>query len=131
MITNNKTERVTSQKKLILDYLKSVDVHPSAEKVFREVRKKLPQISKGTVYRILNNLGENQKIMEIPWEVGRYDGNVSFHAHFFCEECKMIFDIFDISEKCGFLKNNGIKKVGKIKSHQINFYGICKHCQKK
>ncbi|MBC7073854.1 transcriptional repressor, partial [Candidatus Parcubacteria bacterium] len=48
-------ERLTSQKKIILDYLKSVRTHPSAEEIFEKVRKRLPQISLGTVYRILKN----------------------------------------------------------------------------
>src|SRR3989344_3001733 len=49
-------ERLTCQKKIILDYLKSVQSHPSAEIIFKEAKKKLPQISLGTVYRNLNTL---------------------------------------------------------------------------
>ena len=62
MIKKEKRERITSQKKLILDYLKSVKCHPSAGKVFFEVQKKLPRISRGTVYRILKNLKGKREI---------------------------------------------------------------------
>ena len=123
-------ERITSQKKLILDYLKSVKCHPSAEKVHLEVRKKLPKISRGTVYRILNNLKEKGEIQEIPCEVSHYDGDISSHAHFICEKCGEIFDIFDVCKECNILRSKKTK-VGGIKNYQIHFHGICKNCERK
>ena len=122
----NKRERITNQKRVILDYLKSTETHPTAEKVYFEVKKKLPQISLGTVYRILNNLKEKGEIQEIPSQVSHFDGNVLPHAHFICQNCQKIFDVF---LRCEILKNQKIK-VGKIKNYQIIFYGICKKCQK-
>ena len=125
MITKNKQERLTSQKQLIVDYLKSVKNHPSAETIFKQVRKKLPRISLATVYRILNNLKQREEILEIPSEQRRYDGNTSSHSHFICQCCKNISDVFD---KCHILKTKKTK-VGKIKKYQIYFYGECKNCQ--
>lgn len=122
-------ERITSQKKIILEYLKSTKSHPTAEEVYKQVRKKLPRISKGTVYRILKGLKKKGEIREIPCkDCCHYDGDISFHAHFFCKECGKIFDI----EK-EFLKSSTLKKikVGKVKNYSISFYGICKQCQKK
>lgn len=129
MFTNEKQvkirERITSQKKIILDYLKKTRNHPSAKTVYSAVREKLPRISMGTVYRILNDLKKRGEIQEIPQEVARYDGDVSSHIHFICENCDNIFDIYD---KCEFLKRKKIK-VGKIKKYQVYFYGNCKNCQ--
>jgi Fe2+ or Zn2+ uptake regulation protein len=130
MITKNKTERITNQKKVILDYLKSVKIHPDAEKVYFEVKKKLPRISLGTVYRILNNLSEKKEIRKIPAEISRFDGDISSHAHYICEKCHAVFDIFNICKDCRILKNKKTK-VGKIENYQIYFYGICKKCSKK
>ena len=45
MITKKQRERITSQKKIILDYLKEVNTHPSAEDIYLKVRKRLPRIS--------------------------------------------------------------------------------------
>jgi len=125
MITNKK-ERLTNQKRVILEYLKSTKSHPCAKEVYLEVKKKLPQISLGTVYRILNQLKEKGEIKEILTEVSHFDGDTSFHSHFICEKCKKIFDVF---EEIPELKNKKLK-VGKIKDYQIIFYGICKNCKK-
>lgn len=126
MITNKK-ERITSQKKVILDYLKSAKNHPSTKEIFKKVRKKLPRISLGTVYRILKSLKENEKIQEISNEVCRYDGDLTPHSHFICKECQQIFDVF---EKFAILRYKKLK-VGTIKNYQIYFYGYCKKCRSK
>jgi len=125
MITNKK-ERLTNQKRVILEYLKSTKSHPCAKEVYLEVKKKLPQISLGTVYRILNQLKEKGEVKEILTEVSHFDGDTSFHSHFICQRCKKIFDVF---EKVPKLKNKKLK-VGKIKDYQIIFYGICQNCEK-
>ena len=107
MITNKKNkkiERITNQKKIILDYLKSVTYHPSAETIYLAVKKKIPKISRGTIYRNLKKFKDNKEIQEIPIEVSHYDGNVSPHAHFICEKCSKIFDLFNVCKKCSILK---------------------------
>jgi len=129
MITNKKKERATCQKKIILDYLRSVKTHPSAEEVYLAVRKKLSRISLGTVYRNLKRLSRSGEIQEISCNscgIIRYDGNVCPHAHFFCNKCKRIFDV---KKKIKKVEKN--IKIGKIKNYQIYFYGICKKCAKK
>lgn len=123
-------ERLTNQKKTVLDYLKSVKNHPTAENVYLGVKKKLPQISLGTVYRILHNLSERRAIVKIPSEVSRFDGDTSSHAHYICKKCGAIFDVFDIDNSCETLKNKKTK-VGKVENYQIYFYGTCKKCSKK
>lgn len=125
MITKNKTERITCQKKIILDYLKNIKTHPSAEVIYREVKKKLPRISLGTVYRNLKTLKEKGKIQEILYGIAHFDGDISPHAHFICEKCEKIFDIFG---EIGILEYKKLK-VGKVKNYQVYFYGLCNNCQ--
>lgn len=128
------TERLTSQKKIIKDYLLNTKTHPSAEEVYKGVKKKLPRISRGTVYRILNGFKVAGKIQEIPTRISRYDGDTSLHVHFVCEECQRVFDVKDpfivnFRKECPVLRRKKIK-VGKINNHQSYFYGICNKCQK-
>lgn len=124
-------ERMTSQKKIVLEYLKSVKTHPTAEVIFKEVKKKLPAISHATVYRILNNLKKKSQLQTISArKTTFFDGDTSDHAHFICEECGKVFDIFDVCSHCDILKNKRTK-VGKINHFKIKFYGICQKCKSK
>jgi len=124
------TERLTSQKKIILEYLEKTRNHPTAEQVYNNVRKKLPQISKGTVYRILKGFHNKGKVLGIPVAgVTHFDGNTLPHAHFICQKCNKIYDVFDVCGSCDILKNKKLK-VGDIKNYKIYFYGVCKKCKK-
>lgn len=123
-------ERLTSQKQIILDYLTKVKTHPTAEEIFQEVRRKLPRISQGTVYRVLNNFinkGDAQIILSKG--VSHFDGDTSPHAHFICQSCSRVYDVFDVCSNCDVLKNKKIK-VGEINHFKIYFYGECKKCKR-
>jgi Fe2+ or Zn2+ uptake regulation protein len=124
-----KKERTTAQKIFILNYLKSVKSHPSAEIVYKEVKKKLPNISQGTVYRVLNNFKEKGEIQAIDTkETVHFDADISPHAHFICESCGEVYDVMDECCECGVLKSKKTK-VGKINNFKINFYGTCNNCK--
>lgn len=118
----NNGMRLTKQREIMLEELKKVKTHPDAKQVYEIVRKKIPNISFGTVYRNLRVLKELGLIMELNYDVGRYDGNTSKHYHFTCEKCKKIFDIFqDYSAK-------GFRLKHKIKSMRIDLFGVCSEC---
>ena len=128
MTLSQKKERSTAKKSFIFGYLKSVKTHPSAEVVYKEVKKKLPSISQGTVYRVLNNFKEKGEVLAIDTKNNvHFDADTSDHAHFICENCGNVFDVADECSKCGILKNKKTK-VGSINSYKINFYGTCKCC---
>jgi Fur family ferric uptake transcriptional regulator len=86
---------MTQQRHVILDELKRLDSHPTADELYEIVRKKLPKISLGTIYRNLEILAESGMIQKI--EVGgtqkRFDGNTEDHYHIRCVECGRIVDI--------------------------------------
>jgi len=119
-------ERHTCQKSIILNYLKNIKTHPTAEQIHQAVKKQLPHISLGTVYRNLNLLRKKGEIQEIFSFSSHFDGDISPHAHFICEKCHKIYDIFD---NCSILKKKQTK-VGKINKYQIYLYGICKQCDR-
>lgn len=126
---SGKKERMTAQKTFVLDYLKGVKSHPTAETVCIEVRKKLPNISQGTVYRLLNSFKDKGEIQAIDTkDTAHYDADISDHAHFICEECQNVYDVIAECSKCGILRDKKTK-VGSINSYKINFYGICKNCK--
>lgn len=125
-MATQKIERFTSQKKIILDHLKNVTSHPSAESIHRAVKRKLPSISLGTVYRILDNLEKKGEILEIPHRIGRYDGNVTPHMHFLCEKCGEISDVF---QDCDVVECQKLHNLGQINYYRIYLYGLCNKCK--
>lgn len=127
MITNKK-ERLTCQKKIILDYLKRTSTHPTADVIYSAVKRKLPQISLGTIYRNLKIMREKGEVLEIPGEISRWDGELSPHSHFICRKCKRIYDVFKGSQLLRLRRN---LKIGKVTNYQVYFYGICKNCEKR
>ena len=125
-------QRRSRQRKVILDVLKRTKAHPSAECVYREAKKVIPNISLGTVYRNLKLLQSVGEVSEISCEgdEGRFDGNPHLHYHITCRQCGKIKDVEDI------LLNNIEKKVAavtgfKIVNHCVGFQGICPECLNK
>jgi len=88
-------QRSTKQKAAIIDYLRSVKTHPSAETVYLALKRKMPRLSLGTVYRNLDAYAQEGK--SLTFEVNgqqRFDGDVSPHSHFACEECGGVQDLW-------------------------------------
>ena len=120
-------ERLTNQKQIILDYLQHTKSHPSAEEVFIAVKKKLPRISLGTVYRNLDNFVQKNEIEEIPGETKRFDADLNHHHHFVCKKCQRIFDLDNLKTDLKYLKDK-TKSVGTFNNYKIFVYGVCKKC---
>ena len=122
--------RITRQRSIILKELRKVKSHPTADSIFRMARRRIPSISFGTVYRNLNLLKNQGRILELT--CGKYsccyDGNISKHYHFLCLKCKNIFDLDE-----PVLKDLDIrisKKSGMhVEYHRIDFYGYCRVCK--
>lgn len=121
-------KRLTKQKIVILNYLRSTACHPTAEKIYQEARKKLPRVSLGTVYRNLNFLVNQGLALKIHTADDRdhFDGNIGIHAHFICGRCKTIHDIC-IDKPFNF---KIINKIGRADLIECNIYGICRRCKK-
>ena len=120
--------RNTKQLKVVWDAIKDDNSHPTADQVYERVRKKLPAISLGTVYRNLQKLVADEKLQVLALgRLQRFDSLVERHQHFICERCKRVYDVFieEQSEiKPAKLPHEGFK----VTSHQLAFYGTCKHC---
>lgn len=124
------TKRYSKQREKILEAVKHSEEHPTAEMVYEEVRKALPKVSLGTVYRNLNLLTEEGRVRELILEdnVKRYDGNLSEHYHCICNSCGDIIDIkFDSDEMLQDLSSR-IRHFH-IDDHKIEFYGLCTDCE--
>jgi Fe2+ or Zn2+ uptake regulation protein len=124
-----KTTRLTSQKLKIMQHLMSVKTHPTADQVYAAVKKDLPAISLATVYRNLNQLAAQGKILKL--EIGgefHFDGDICGHQHCVCRECGRIMDTFqkDISDYAmHHIKAKGFQP----ECVSVIFKGLCSACR--
>lgn len=120
----------TPQRKVILEELSKLKTHPSADQLFELVRKKLPKISLGTIYRNLDYLSEEGIIKKLDSGSGqkRFDYNVNHHYHIRCIKCDRIDDIeIPINHE---LQRSIIDATDfEIINHNLEFTGICPNCK--
>ena len=126
----NILRRNTRQRQVILEELRKVKSHPTADAVFKMVRKRFPGISYGTVYRNLNLLRDESKVMELSYGrySRRYDGTVGNHYHFFCLSCKNVFDLEDLPLLKDLEELAGANPDFRVVSHRLEFHGYCRKC---
>ncbi len=122
----------SKQRERILELLGSTVSHPTASWIYDKLKKEIPELSLGTVYRNLNILIEQGLIRKIDFgsTFDRYDADISPHYHFICERCGSIIDLkIPIDGEL----NKRVEKATnfKTKRHRIEFYGLCDKCSKK
>lgn len=85
----------SKQREAVLKTVRSVTSHPTAAEVYEAVRRELPNISLGTVYRNLSVLCEAGDLLCLHMGDGveRYDGNCNTHLHLHCRVCGGITDV--------------------------------------
>lgn len=118
----------SKQRNVIKDILRGTTCHPTAEWVYAEAKKTIPNISLGTVYRNLNQLVDAGEAIVVAdkLEKARYDGCVVEHAHFVCEKCAEVYDLV-IPEAL----NAQILSMPncKVTNYGLTFHGICTNCK--
>ncbi len=119
----------SKQRELILNYMKQMHGHISAEDLFHKINEN-EKISLATIYRNLGILVELEEIKKIALEDGYvYDKTCTPHYHFYCDECKTLYDLehtelIDLHDQ---VANEHI--IGDIYSHEITFKGTCRNCK--
>ncbi len=123
--------RLTTQRQIILEELSKVKTHPTAGEVYDMVRKRLPRIGLGTVYRNLELMAENGMIVKL--EVGgtqkRFDATTDAHYHIRCSCCGRVDDI-DVPVIDSLVDAAADNSSYQILGHHIEFTGICSQCSK-
>lgn len=122
---------MTRQRQVILEELGKVSSHPTADEVYDMVRRRLPRVSLGTVYRNLEMLSERGMIQKL--ELGgtrrRFDGNVRDHYHVRCVRCGRLEDV---PAEPGAVLENALRGVSdyEITGYRLEFIGLCPQCKK-
>lgn len=120
--------RTTKQRMVILETLRSVRSHPTADEIYTMTRVRLPRISLGTVYRNLDLLVRQGEILclESAGTQRRFDGAMHAHQHVRCLRCGKIADVFPA------LKVPSVQELSvdgfTLSSVRLEFEGVCAAC---
>ena len=124
--------RNTLQRRLVLDTVRIMRSHPTADEVYARIAAENPQISKATVYRNLRVLAEKGEILHIPLPDGAdcFDYLTTPHYHLRCRKCRRVFDI-QSPPLTGFNEVCALNSAFRIESHMLVFTGLCPDCRRK
>lgn len=121
--------RLSKQRKVILEELRKVKTHPTADEVYDMVRKIIPRISLGTVYRNLEFLSSKGLVLKLgaPGAQKRFDGTPEPHPHIRCAVCTRVADVecdIEVPEIPDEFSGGYT-----ILNTNVEFVGICPQCQ--
>jgi Fur family ferric uptake transcriptional regulator len=121
--------RMTPSRRAILEEVRSSRSHPTAEDVHAAIRRRLPRVGLGTVYRNLDVLCQHGLVRVIS-DAGhqrRYDAWSSEHHHVRCEMCGRIDDV--VLDRDARLEEWVDGSSGyDIHGYRLCFVGVCPKC---
>lgn len=121
----------TIQRQTICEELCKLTSHPTADELYDIVKKRMPQISLGTVYRNLEQLAECGVILklETAGRQKRFDGNPAPHHHIRCKVCGAVRDLHH--EKLQELDECIARLLPELGANRamIEFEDICPECK--
>jgi len=122
----NRNIKPSYQRIKILEYLDNNRIHPTVDKIFVDLQKEIPTLSKTTIYNTLNLFVEAGlvRVLTIEDNETRYDIDTSDHGHFKCENCG---EIYDFKINVDGLEPSGLNNF-KITDKSVYFKGICEKC---
>lgn len=123
--------RMTRQRRVILEEVRSLRSHPTAEEVYERVRTQLPRISLATIYRNLEKLSECGLLhrLELSGPRRRYDDRPGHHYHVRCLRCGGMQDV-ETGSLRAVESSVGRASRYKILGHRLEFVGLCPRCKR-
>ncbi|UEC43155.1 MAG: Ferric uptake regulator [Methanothrix sp.] len=126
----NSGYRATPQRIAISRYILSSHSHPTAQKVYGEVKKDHPTVSLATIYTTIKALKEMGMIQELnhPQSETRLDPNMEPHLHLICSRCERISDWMD-PEMEDFIARVSDEADFVVTGLRFDLKGICSSCK--
>ncbi len=121
----------TVQRRAVLEAVLASDEHPTAEQVIEAVRLRVPDVSRTTVYRILDMLSAWGLIRRIhhPGSAGRFDGKIHRHHHLICIRCGKVWDLEDSRLDRLRLPESQVRGF-EIQDFSVHISGLCAECRR-
>ena len=122
--------RLSTQRKVIMEELRKTTSHPTADEVYDMVRRILPRISLGTVYRNLEFLSSRGLVLKVgaAGEQKRWDGNPTPHPHIRCLVCSKVEDLDCEIELPHLTESEALGY--EVLRCDVDYVGVCPGCRR-
>jgi Fur family transcriptional regulator, peroxide stress response regulator len=122
--------RLTPQRMELLRALSETTQHPTADDLYRHVRRILPSVTPATIHRNLQELVKAGLIATLERTGGptQYDPTVDDHHHFVCRRCGRIFDLYLSHSENRIDRQRSELGNALIDRFEILFDGTCGDC---
>ncbi len=120
-------QRMTKQRKAIVECLKKAARPLSIEEILLEVSAEIPKLNLSTLYRNLKDLVQDQEVRShnLPGSCPRYEMMSTSHTHhFLCQKCNRLFNI----DLCPKEIVSMVPKDFVMLGHYITLTGLCRDC---
>ncbi|MDT0443247.1 Fur family transcriptional regulator [Streptomyces johnsoniae] len=122
--------RLTAQRRVIAEVLDGEHVHYTADEVHAKAARRLPEISRASVYNTLGELVALGEIVEVTTDgrAKRYDPNAHHpHQHLVCAGCGMMRDVQLTQDPMAALPE-GERFGFAVSEVAVTYYGRCPDC---
>ncbi|MDR0764668.1 MAG: transcriptional repressor [Synergistaceae bacterium] len=122
--------KITATRIAILKSLENRRDHPSAERIFMDLKLFCPSLSIATVYSTASLLARGSliRVLSIDEKKVCYDPNTEPHGHFMCRKCKRVFDVPFRFELGAAADASG--EIASVEDAEIFYYGLCARCER-
>ena len=122
----------THQRQVIYQAAMAAKDHPTPEAIYEKVRRQIPSISLGTVYKNINTFLEAGLLREVSLHHGslRVDANTGTHHHLVCRVCRSIIDLDEHDVEPARVRTT-IPRGFRVERQCVEVIGICESCSRK
>ena len=122
----------THQRQVIYSAVMSATDHPTPEAIYEKVRRQIPSISLGTVYKNIHTFLEAGLLKEVSLHHGslRVDANLHAHHHLVCRACRSIIDLNEHDVEPARVRTR-LPGGFRVERQNVEIVGICESCFRK
>lgn len=116
------------QRMAVMQYLIDHRTHPTADEIYVALHKKMPTLSKTTVYNTLKLLADKGAVLQLTIDERNccFDADTGPHAHFLCTRCGKVFDL--TLNNTQIAENADLPQGFETEEVQLYFRGCCPQC---
>ena len=123
--------RQSKKRDAMLSLLQSSRDHPSADRIYHQLKPEYPDLSLATVYRNLGQLCGQGLVKRVGTVDGqeRYDGQTCPHSHFICNRCGCVADLPRLAPEEDCVEQLSVQYGFTVEDCEFIVRGLCKDCK--